>query len=209
MPADTFDSEFRAQFEEGGQNPAQMFASGYFPESYGEPQVDCGRSNGPIALVGETEQEWYPRQWRAAREPSFYLMAGQETSPEFALRFSYIPSFTPSVFIRVQSDGDGLRLIAKVMSGAGGYDPGTINRSREVRLSSEQAAELRRILAEGELFSEAPDSCPFGFDGSKWIFEVIDIHEYKMVKRWSPNSGAGFDLGQHLLRLSGWDVDTY
>lgn len=186
-----------------------LFASGYFPRTFGEPQIDCGYPAGPAALIGEVEQEWYPRQWQAAREPSFYGLSEQDIPPAFALRFSYIPSFTPSVFIRVHRESDGLRLVAKEMSGAGGYEPGKIARSKEVRLSSQQVLQLEKLLAEEALFEEPADTCQLGFDGSEWIFEMVDSKGYRMVKRWSPNEGAAYNLGMHLAELSGWQFDKY
>lgn len=209
LPPPAYDSEYRDQFEKSDKIRTQVFASNYFPESYGKPQLDCGLPKGPIALIGEVEKEWFPRQWMAAREPSFHLLAEQPTPPEFALRFSYIPSFAPSVFIRVQKDGDEFWLIAKEMSGSGGYEPGKIARSKKIRLSLEEVKELQRIMAVDRLFDEAVDTCQMGFDGDEWIFERVDHQGYRMVKRWSPSEGAGYNLGQHLLKLAGWNIGTY
>lgn len=206
IPAEPFDSEYKDQFKSGGAAQEQLFASSYFPPSFADPQVDCGVPGGPMKLIGEVEEDCYPGQWRAAREPSFYLLSKQEKSPEFALRFSYIPTFTPSVFIRIQKEGDGYWLIAKGMDGAGGYDPGLIGRSKRDRLSSRQVAKLQRLLTEEALFSEPSDICQFGFDGSRWIFEQIDPSGYRMVKRWSPTQGAAYNLGRYMMELSGWDV---
>lgn len=206
MPAEPYDREFEDQFEGDTSSYERFFASSYVPPSYADPQVDCGYPNGPIALIGEVEKDWYPRQWKAAREPSFYLLSEHEKPPEFALRFSYIPSFTPSVFVRIHKEGDEYWLIAKEMDGAGGYDPGSIDRSKRVRLSSEQVAELQRLLDEESLFDEPPDTCQLGFDGSEWLFEMIDPNGYRMIKRWSPTEGAGYNLGRYLFDLSGWNI---
>ncbi len=208
--AERFDEPIcRASNQSIADQPISKFAHGYFPEEFGEPSEDCGNPDRPVPIIGEIERDWYPGQWRAAHEPSFYELTQCETPPQFALRFSYIPSFDPSVFIRVQSDGNGLSLIAKQLTGAGGYDPGTLGWSRKVRLTASQAAELRQILASEALFEEPPDTCELGFDGSKWIFEMVDENGYRMVKRWSPREGAAHNLGRFLINLSGWDVETY
>jgi len=203
-PANPYDSLFQAQ----QATDTAAFAHGYFPADYGKPQVNCDYLGGPIPLIGEVERDWYPRQWKAAREPSFYRLSKEGVPPEFSFRFSYIPSFTPSVYVRIHKVENGYRLIAKKMSGAGGYEPGEISQSKEIRLSPDQASELERRLANGKFFDEAPATCDSGFDGSKWIFESVDKNGYKFLKRWSPRSGAVRDLGVYLLGLSGFGIDT-
>jgi hypothetical protein len=123
--------------------------------------------------------------------------------------FSYIPSFDPSVFITVQRKGEGFVLIAKQLNGAGGYDPGILARSKEIALTEEQAVEFEAMLAEGGLFREAVETCEFGFDGSRWIFELVSSGEYQMVNLWSPSDGAAHELGELRIRLSGWNIETY
>jgi hypothetical protein len=202
--AERFDEPVcRAPKQPLSDQQSSEFAHGYFPAEFGKPNRTCG-----YPLIGDIEREWYPRQWRAAYEPSFHALERCEALPEFALRFSYIPSFDPSVFIRVQSDNDGLSLIAKELTGAGGYDPGSLGRSKKIRLTDRQASELRSMLESGALFGEQPDTCELGFDGSQWIFETVDKDGYKLVKRWSPDEGAAYDLGRFLIELSGWDIET-
>jgi hypothetical protein len=199
----------RARQEDTVKPQGEAFADGYFPAAFGRYTDRCADPTRPSPTVSGFESEWYPRQWRAACEPSFYQLSLREAPPEFALRFSYMPSFDPSVFITVQSEGDGFRLIVKEMSGLGGYDEGTIARSREVRLKASQVAVLKKLLDEGALFRESPANCVSGFDGSRWIFELVTSGEYQMVNRWSPSEGAAHDLGEMLIRLSGLSVETY
>lgn len=208
-PADPYDSLYQAQKSSAVRSGRNTFAEGYFPAAYAKPQLDCGYPVGPMPIIGEVEAEWYPRQWKAAREPSLFLLSEQEPSPEFVLRFSFLPSFDPSIFIRVQKDKSGYSLIAKKMSGYGGYDAGTISRSKEIRLTSQQSAELERFLADGSFFEQPPMICGLGLDGSRWIFELADKNGYTMVNRWSPSGGVNRNFGAFLLRLSGWDSGSY
>lgn len=207
--ANPYDNLYQAQQASEGRPGQNIFAHGYFPAAFAELQIDCGYPAPSMPIISEVEADWYPRQWQAAREPSFYWLSEQEPPPEFALRFSYIPSFTHSIFIRIHREGDDYRLIAKKMSGAGGYDPGTISRSKEMRLSVQQVAELERLLGDGVFFNQPPNTCAMGFDGSQWIFELASKDGYKMVNRWSPTEGTARVLGEYLVRLSGWEFDPY
>ena len=208
--AERFDEPVcRAPQRSAASQASSGFARGYFPAEFAKPTLDCGTPSGLLPLIGDIEQDWYPKQWQAAHEPSFYELTQCGTPPEFALRFSYIPSFDPSVFIRVQSDGDGLSLIAKQLTGAGGYDPGALGWSKKMQLTERQASELQQILASQALFEEPPATCEMGFDGSQWIFEMVDENGYRMAKRWSPSDGAAHNLGRFLIELSGWEIETY
>lgn len=186
---------------------SSQFAQGYFPPEFGKPSGGCGYDGGPMPLIGEVERDWYPRQLRAASESSFFALAQCESPPEFALRFSYIPSFNPSVFVRVQPDAEGVSLVAKRLTGAGGYEPGSLGRSKMVRLTPAEVERVKR--AARRLFQEPRDTCEIGFDGSQWLFEMVDEDGYRFVKRWSPDDGAAHDLGRLLIELSGWNEETY
>ena len=199
------DRLYEAQKAEQQLLSQSAFASGYFPPEYAEPSLDCGYGNGPIEIIGDVESDWYPGQLSAAREPSLYLMAEQEEPPEFALRFTYLPSFSPSVFIRVDKEGDDYWLIVKHLSGAGGYDAGTIASSNRKPLSDRQVGQLTRMLSESAFFDEPNEECRMGFDGTQWIFEQVDASGYRMIKRWSPDEGKARELGELLIELSGLD----
>jgi hypothetical protein len=209
-PANPYDDLYRGQQAGDVRVWQSSFAKGYFPPNFGKPEQVCGDSNPPLPVIGEVEAAWFPRQWEAAKEPSFYRLSLQKPPPEFALRFSYIPSFTPSIFIRVHKKGSDYQLIAKTMSGAGGYDPGTISMSKEMRLSKLQVRELERLLEDGKFFIPPPVECGMGhFDGSEWVFEEVSNSGYKMVKHWSPEKGSAHDLGTYLVELSGLSFDPY
>lgn len=181
-----------------------VFAGGYFPQSYAEPKAHCGPENPSRPLIGEVESEWYPEQLTAACEPSLLQSQTAISDGDFVFRFSYIPSFHASVFIRVEKKGTIHHLIVKEMTGAGGYDPGLISRSKEFYLTDKQIDRFNNLLFGSTLLQETPATCGTGFDGSEWLFELADAEGYRLVKRWSPADGAGHDLGVFLMELTGW-----
>ena len=203
-PPKEYDDLYNSQQTNQQLLDGSAFASGYFPPEYADPSIDCGYGAGRMPIISDVETEWYPGQLSAAREPSLYLLSRQAEPPEFALRFSLIPSFDPSMFVRIYKEGPDYWLVVKHLSGAGGYEPGSIAASNKRRLSESEVSRLMELLAKLELFEESKVDCVFGFDGSRLLFEQVDEDGYAMVNRWSPDEGKALELGEFLIGLSGW-----
>lgn len=186
---------------------------GYFPDGFpGELQPDnCGVERPRLSAV---EIKWYPGQWIAACEPPLEDAARSESDSHFTFRFSFLPSFDSSLFMRLESHGNGQSLIVKQMTGRGGYDPGVIARSKEIELTDQEVTAIHESLvgileARDASVAQArldgpQDTCFFTFDGTMWIFEVVQNGKYDLVQANSPKDGPLFDLGQMLLTKTGW-----
>jgi hypothetical protein len=104
-------------------------------------------------------------------------------------------------------------LTTKVTSGAGGYKPGhlTTNVTRELNASAaEQILSLVTPTTEYWKLSSHEENAPSSdgliavqVDGARWIIEVLDGSAYRVVDRWSPESGIIHDLGTRFIALSG------
>ena len=179
----------------------------YFPPSSEQPRIVCdyGRGSRSEPIIDEFENRWFSQQLSAADEPSLYL-ASQRSAQDrtFILRFTWLRSFHAPVFIRVEDMGDEkYRLIAKELSGAGGYDPGTTKRKVERELRPEEVERIR-LLGRTLLPSLKPKDCTMGCDGASWILEIVDKQGYRVLTRWSPESGPVREAGIFLMELSGW-----
>ncbi len=101
----------------------------------------------------------------------------------------------------------------KQLSGAGGYDPGYVWRSKRVNLDDDELAEIIDLLEDSGLFEEEEvepvqntenQTCFGGFDGTQWIFERADADGYAYANEWSPNNGPAYRIGNYFLGLTGW-----
>lgn len=194
-------------------NPSLAVSKAYFPDGFpSKPQPDdCGVEHPRLS---EVEIEWYPGQWSAACEPPLKDAVGSENDPHFVFRFSILPSFASSLFMRLESHGNGQTLIVKQMTGSGGYDPGVIARSKEIELTDQEVAAIQESLVgilkarDAEIAQSRTngpkDTCFGTFDGTMWIFETVQDGRYDLVQVNSPSGGALFDLGQMLLAKTGW-----
>lgn len=193
--------------------PDSAALESYFPDGFPEQlQPDSCGVDRPRLI--EVETEWFPRQWNAACEPPLENAFGSKNESKFTFRFSFLPSFDSSLFMRLETHGQGQTLIVKQMTGSGGYDPGIIGRSKQIELTDNEVAAIRDSLAHifaardakiAEARLEGPkDTCFETFDGTTWIFETVQDGQYDLVQATSPKEGPLFDLGLMLLTRTGW-----
>ncbi len=180
----------------------------YFPPASAQPQILCdyGRGLERHPVVDAFLSRWFSQHLLAAEEPSIYL-AAERGAPGGAstFRLTWFRTFHGPVFIRLERAADGKhRLIAKELSAAGGYEPGTIKRRIERDLSPEEVRRFQRLLKRTVFFHLSPKHCDLGCDGSEWIFESADQSGYHLLTRWSPDAGPVREVGEFLIGLSGW-----
>jgi hypothetical protein len=192
-----------------------MFASGacaaasieYFPKAFYEPSRTCPDSDHKLSIIGSVEARWYPEQWRAASEPSIFAMS-TSPGPARVYRFTWLRSFHAPVFVRVQFEADGrATLIAKQLSGAGGYRPGKVVKQLQRSLSEAERDKVSAELARDGVLALPATDCAIGADGAQWIFEASENGTYRFINRWTPRSGPVHDIGLLFLGLTGWSFD--
>jgi len=186
-----------------------VVASGYFPIA-----GDGGRAGCDSHAIRDSEDEWYSEDLKAAQENSL-LEASRTRRPAGAAtyRFTWLRSFHHPVVIRVEErSGRPAALIAKELTGKGGYDPGGIGRHLERQLTQEEAGRFGSTLARTGLLTLPTKDCDagFGVDGAEWIVEAVDPSGYHLVVRWSPERGPTREGGTMLMGLTGWNYgDVY
>ena len=174
-----------------------------FPPSFLNANSACG---GQDKIVDEIEADWYPKHWRAAEEPSLYLAS--RASKARSLRFTWLRTFENPVIVRIDAVSSGrMRLTAKQLSGAGGYEPGQVARTIIRDLTPDEQAKLESLLAQTRVFKLPSRVCYSGLDGAQWIVEATGPAGYEYVNRWSPKRGPVYDLGLALLGLTGWQFE--
>jgi hypothetical protein len=151
-------------------------------------------------------EDWYGAHLSALGEP---VLCGEEGTEQRIIRLTWLPSFHPSVVVRVERLSTGYRLEAKIESGAGGYEPGHLARDTVITLSVTDGAEFERLLAAAHFWGlptvPAPDGT-VGLDGAQWVIEGLSDGRYHVVDRWTPDrNGPAADfrkLAEWLLAKS-------
>lgn len=190
----------------------QMFglpaaAGPYFPPSDAQASIVCdyGRGNRRFAIVDEFQSRWFSQHLAAAGEPSLYLESQRQRDPSaLTLRFTWLRTFHAPVIVRIEAAEGSYRLIARQLSGAGGYSPGQVSQRIDRQLTAHEASRLRTLLSRNHFFDLPGAHCEMGTDGALWIFERADQAGYRVLTRWTPAYGPAHEVGLFLLGLTGW-----
>lgn len=157
-------------------------------------------SNPP--LLDDFYRDWYSAHLRAAGEGPL-IDAAQRTPARFKVRLTWLRSFDHSVVLGIDTSPRGeAELSAKVLSGAGGYEPGNLATSVRRTLAAGEIAKVREAITRSRLLSQPRVACELGADGAQWIIEVVDGDSYYFLDRWSPERGPVREVAEMLMALT-------
>lgn len=140
-------------------------------------------------------------EWVKGYNPYLAEPPLDQLDAEEAYRLRVIPSFSAPVVVRVQRSGEAATLIAKRMSGMGGYYYGRLCRRAERKLQQAEFESIRSCFARPAVWSVASDEM---MDGSTWSVDAIVDNEYKAHSQSSPTEGPLHECAMKLLKLSGF-----
>jgi len=154
----------------------------------GLPTRPCDMTNEFFAGMAIADREgWYGAHLRSLGEP---VLCGEKGTGQTIIRLTWLPSFHPSVVVRVERHSTRYRLEAKIESGAGGYEPGHLVRDTVTTLSATDAEEFERLLEAADFWRlptvPASDGT-VGLDGAQWVIEGLSDGRYHVVDRWTPD----------------------
>lgn len=153
--------------------------------------------------LSSDEIEWYSEYLSVMKEPS--LLPPDNCAVE-TYRFLWLRTFHQPIAIRVWSMNGRHFLVAKQLSGQGGYDTGRIVINRIRTLSNADWEQLTNLLAEISFWNLPTDEGPrTGRDGAQWILEGLHDGKYHITDRWSAKEKYR-EVCLYFLKLSGLRV---
>lgn len=161
----------------------------YFPEGALDPAST--RSDG-------FKNSWYSGQLEAMSEPALKPVAGMHT-----YRFTWLRTFHHPVTVRVVMDHARCTLHATELDGAGGYAPGKVFRQKVEDIAPDACARFEAFIRVQGFWYITRRGSAVGADGSEWIIEGV-TDRYRVVSRWTPESGPVRAIGEQFLSLAGW-----
>jgi hypothetical protein len=153
----------------------------------------------PPETLGETPESsdfvlhWYSKHLRAMNEPS--LLAQSKDPKAHTYRFLWLRTFHHPVSVRVEINSDGsAEVFTKVLSGAGGYEPGKLIKNTKKHLSKDYVEHVLLEMINTARFWTLPtrensDLNLIHLDGAQWVMEGVKDGKYHVVDRWSPKCG--------------------
>jgi hypothetical protein len=129
-----------------------------------------------------------------------------------AFRIVVWPTFHKPVLIMVQRTASGADVVAKTLSGQGGYEVGGIDSEKTFVISHHNVkkiertfdnAKLERFLGRDKRYDPQPDgSVMVCLDGASWEVERVVGGKYLYVERYCPEEKELIDIGYILLKNS-------
>ncbi|WP_162914546.1 hypothetical protein [Desertibaculum subflavum] len=160
--------------------------------------------------LDEFERKWFSEHLRAMEAPT--LSCGRDDVALETYRFLWLRTFHHPISVHVRRTASGVTVDAVELSGAGGYEPGSISKRGSGLLSLTDWQKLDAALAVSAFWTQPTNDSRGVFDGAQWIVEGRRGHEYHVVNRWSPEAGPYRDLGLLFLQLAGYvasDLEIY
>ena len=90
----------------------------------------------------------------------------------------------------------------RILSGAAGYNPGTLSQSADAEISSDDWVRLKNAIETQQFWELDSWEEVNGADGSQWIIEGQKNGRYHVVDRWSPTKDPIRELGLLMWQLS-------
>ena len=142
--------------------------------------------------------KWYKKHLIAMKEPM--LSTNEKSNNYFVYRVLYLPTWGKPLCIRIETSGEKVLYRAIMLSGEGGYEPGTIKDEVNKVLNQKTIDELVDKLTIAN-FWEIPKDKTIGLDGTQLIIEVIKNRKYTVVDQWTPEYKAEERGLQKLLKV--------
>ena len=131
-------------------------------------------------------------------------------------RIFIVPTFYHPLSIRVEKSGKDYVLVAKRLSGQGGYGWGNLKYEKRRRLSEREWRLLLNLLAEASFWTLPTADKEFEpnekgevtlcLDSTSWILEGVNDDKYHVVDRYCPDRKGVKEIGLYMVKLTKWKI---
>ncbi|MFD0976757.1 hypothetical protein ACFQ1G_08145 [Salinimicrobium gaetbulicola] len=179
----------------------------YFPkEMFPEVELDWIKTDKGTKIESKVKEgtydefvvNWYSNHLHAMKEP---LLFNRKIDKEI-YRFTWLRTFDKPMTFRFEKINDRYILYWKVLSGAGGYEPGKIEIEQLKILTEKEWTKFTQLVAKADFWKMELGRSSIGTDGSEWIMEGVNQTDYRVVSVWSPGKGNFYNACDYLISLT-------
>ena len=138
----------------------------------------------PKDSISDFEQQWYGKHLAAMKEPVLSTQAKEKSY--FVFRVLYLPTWGRPVAVRIEKKGGEIIRRAVLLSGDGGYDPGSIKEEKNEKISDAEFSRFQSELEKSRFWTLPARDDVRGFDGSELVIEAITDGRHVVFDRWTP-----------------------
>ncbi len=154
--------------------------------------------NSPDSIV----KSWFSQMLFALKEPNLKNYNGNKE----IYRFTWLRTFHHPISVRIEKQGEIVKVFTKVCNGAGGYEPGKLIQNTTHSIKKDDYKKLLDKLSSFDFWNTQNEkSDVIGTDGSEWIIEAVKDNKYHVVSRWTPTKRGKTtfrDIGEYLISIS-------
>jgi hypothetical protein len=171
------------------------------------PATSFSQAASPAEKLRDGER--YRNILSVFKEPQIFPSSNKSVE---IYRVFIIPTFYHPLSIRVEREGNKYVLIAKRLSGQGGYGWGTLKREKRHYLTKNEWQHLRSLLNQASFWTLASDDkknepgekgeATICLDGTTWLLEGVSEGKHHVVDRYCPDSKSFAAVGMYLARMS-------
>jgi hypothetical protein len=131
-------------------------------------------------------------------------------------RIFIAPTFYHPLSIRVEKIGDNYLLIAKLLSGQGGYQWGRLKKEKRRMLTQKEQQTLLALIKEASFWSLTTEEKEVGpnekgeeticLDSTSWTLEGMSAGKYHVVYRYCPELQGVKTVDLYMVKLTKWGI---
>ena len=120
-------------------------------------------------------------------------------------RLLLVPSFRPSVSVRLEASASAATAVTKAWVGDPFLGLGELSQDTRRQLAGEELDAFRALVKESRFWRLPSETDRAGLDGSDWVLEGRNARSHHVVVRWSPqrtgDDAAFRELCEFMLAL--------
>ncbi len=184
----------------------------YFPKEMFPKRMmeffDMDNSGASIDAKSEQQYDhqiiaWYSTYLYAMKEPLLF----NKKMDKHVYRFTWLRMYDKPMAIRIEKENAEYTLYWKMLNGAGGYKPETLNMEESKKITEKDWLDFTAMVKKSDFLTMELGRDAMANDKSEWILETNDTGNYRVVRMGAPTSGDFYNACNFLITLTAVPIE--